>query len=349
LGAFPGRSVKKSGTRDDFRDGCGRAVPRARANAAAEYTSLPTRSSNSTFAIMGLMLVTVCGLNHLSTASATADQLLPPPQALPVAPLPAVVATIVPKPVPGIGSLNSPITNTPLSQRQAIRILAQNDPAALARLAHQRCDRDVRDYTCLFLKQERIDGKLRDLEQIEVLFREQPKSVYMIWRKNADQAKRALFEDTPEFVDEKGEKVARVEPAGALIRLVVADILMPIHGKRARQSSRRSIDEFGFRSTLDLLEHYNQLGQDCGVLDLRYEGEGNIDGRPTYKIVRYLPYDGPGGIWPEAKMVMHIDQEWLLPTAIYSYADHAGTVLLGSYVHTQVKLNPGLSADAFDF
>lgn len=292
---------------------------------------MPTRYKNSLLAVMGLPLVALTGFGQPAMVDATPGQLVPPPAKLTAGPLPALIAT------------------GPLASNEVLRVLAKTDPWALARLGHDRCDREIRGYTCVFLKQERIGEKLRDVEEIEVRFRNEPTTVYMIWRKNADQAKRALFKDTPEFVNERGEKVARVEPAGALIRLVVADILMPIHGKRARQSSRRSIDEFGFRSTFDLLERYNQLGLDQGVLELHYEGEGKVDGRPTYKIVRYLPYKGPGGIWPDAKMVMHIDQEWLLPTAVYSYADRAGTILLGSYVHTQVKLNPGLAAKAFEF
>ena len=300
-------------------------------------------------AVAGLLLLTLTSLNHVSMPDATADQLFTPSVALAVEPPPAIIAAVGPKTLTAIEVLGAPITPRPMSPLETLEALAKSDPWALARLGRQRYEREIHDYTCVFLKQERIGNKLRDVEEIEVRFHDEPKTVYMIWRQNADQAKRALFKDAPEFVNDKGEKVARVEPAGALIRLVVSDILMPIHGKRARQSSRRSIDDFGFRSTFNLLDRYSQLGADRGVLDLRYEGEGEIDGRPTYKIVRYLPYDGPDGIWPDAKMVMHIDQEWLLPTAVYSYADHAGTVLLGSYVHTQVKLNPGLTADAFEF
>jgi hypothetical protein len=310
---------------------------------------LPTGYKSSMLAVAGLLLLTLTSLNHLSMPDATADQLFTPSVALAVEPPPAIMAAVGPRTLTAIEALKAPTTPRPILGHEALAALAKNDPWALTRLGYQRYEREIHDYTCVFLKQERIGSKLRDKEEIEVRFRDKPKSVYMIWRQNADQAKRALFEDTPEFVNDKGEKVARVEPAGALIRLLVSDILMPIHGKRARQSSRRFIDEFGFRSTFNLLDRFNQLGQERGVLDLRYEGEGEIDGRPTYKIVRYLPYDGPGGIWPEAKLVMHIDQEWLLPTAVYSYADRAGTILLGSYVHTQVKLNPGLTADSFDF
>jgi hypothetical protein len=298
---------------------------------------------------MGLLVVTLVGLNQVSMPDATAEQFLAPSAGPGVETVPAIVATVGPKTGSAAKALAGPITRRSASVVGRLESLARTDPWALARLGRERYQREIRDYTCVFLKQERIGGKLRELEEIEVRFREDPKTVYMLWKRNANQAKRVLFKDAPEFVNKEGEKLARVEPAGALIRLVVSDVLMPIHGKRAHQSSRRSIDDFGVRSTLDLLDHYNQLGADRGVLDLRYDGEGEVDGRATYKIVRFLPYDGPNGIWPDAKMVMHIDQEWLLPTAVYSYADREGTKLLGSYVHTKVKLNPGLDAQAFEF
>ncbi len=307
------------------------------------------RHRHSLLAIVGLLAIALTGVSHMSMPDATAGQPLPLSTTFTTTPTSVLSAAVGPKIVATFDTLANPLSARPTTDLESIKELANHDPWALARLGHQRCERDIHEYTCLFLKQERIDGKLRDVEEIEVRYRDEPKAVYMIWKRNADQAKRVLFQDTAEFVNDKGEKVARVEPAGVLIRLVVADILMPIHGKRARQSSRRSIDEFGFLSTLDLLDHYNQLGADNGVLHLRYEGEGEIDGRPTFKIVRYLPYNGPDGTWPDAKMVMHIDQEWLLPTAVYSYADREGRELLGSYVHTKVKLNPGLDADAFHF
>ena len=48
-------------------------------------------------------------------------------------------------------------------------------------------------------------------------------------------------------------------------------------------------------------------------------------------------------------MVLHLDQEWLLPTAVYCYADHEGKELLGSYVFTNVRLNTGLGDADFKF
>lgn len=219
----------------------------------------------------------------------------------------------------------------------------------LARLAAERVESSIRDYRCIFLKRERIDGKLRDEEIIDVAFRDEPTSVYMVWRKNAGEAKRALYVDSKEWVDAKGRKLVRVEPAGAVARLFVAEAQIELHGAEARAASRRGMDEFGFKALIRLLRNYNDIARKNGVLDFRYEGEGVIDGRPTYVLVRRLPYKDEKGPYPDALMRMHIDQEWMIPTAVFSFADAEGKVLLASYIYTQVNLNPNLREADFKF
>lgn len=226
---------------------------------------------------------------------------------------------------------------------------ARRDPRGLLRLAREHCQRETGDFSCLFVKQERINGTLKPVEEIDARYRADPLSVFMTWRRGADQAKRALFIDSQEFVDRQGQRLARVEPAGVLLRLIVSDPMVPIHDARARAVSRRAIDEFGFRSTFEILERVNDLAAARNELDFRYEGEGAVDGRVTVILVRRLPCTGPGGPYPDAKLILHLDQEWLLPTAVYSYTDPEGQELLGSYVLTQVKLNPGLGEDDFRF
>jgi hypothetical protein len=85
------------------------------------------------------------------------------------------------------------------------------------------------------------------------------------------------------------------------------------------------------------------------VPEWKHEGEGSIDGRPTFVLARYLPYTGPNGKYPDARLVVHLDQEWLLPVGIYSYADREARVLLGSYISTEVELNRSFSDLAFRF
>lgn len=259
----------------------------------------------------------------------------------------------------GLGSLpSSPPPRAAVGQapvelaaaaRAALVELAQRDPMALVRIGHERYHQTIRGYRCLFIKQERLGRKLSEVQEIEVRYREEPQSIYMLWRKNPDGARRALFIDSPEFLDEQGRRLARIEPNGAVARLFVKDIKLPVDGPDARKASRRTIDEFGFLSTIELLLRYNAIAAERGVLDLRYDGTGVIDGRPTFRLVRDLPYEGPEGPYPDARMVLHLDQEWLLPVAVYSYADHAERELLGSYVYTQVELNPTFAPDAFRF
>lgn len=261
---------------------------------------------------------------------------------------PRAVADEQPTLVASVGVRPSAQANAAPLTRAALLETLTRDPVVITKLSAQRYA-DVRDYRCRLIKQERIDGKLRDVEEVDVLFRHAPHSVFMTWVRNADQVRRALFVDDGKLVNDKGEKMAKVEPNGAIIRLFIKEVEMEIHGPRAREASRRTIDEFGFGATLALLERYNTIGRERGVLDMRFEGEGTIDGRPTYVVVRRLPYDGPKSLYPDAKLVLHIDQEYLLPTGIFSYADAEGRELLGSYMFTRVQLNAGLTDADFEF
>jgi hypothetical protein len=237
-----------------------------------------------------------------------------------------------------------------MSKTDDLAAIAQRDPMALVGRGRAWYEANVHEYRCVLIKQERLGDKLSPVQEVELRFRAAPRAVYMLWKTNADQAKRALFlGDDREYVDKNGEALARVEPAGAIARLFVKDLYVPLRGADARKASRRTLDEAGFGATFDLLEAYNAVAAKQGVLDIRYGGTGRVDGRPTYVIVRDLPYKDPSGPYPDARMVLHLDQEWLLPVAVYSYADHDEETLLGSYVFTEVELNPPFGDDAFQF
>lgn len=268
-------------------------------------------------------------------------------------PLHALVALALVPPLADAPLLNSAGIAASALARTATTVaefeaMAQRDPMSLASLARERYDREIRDYSCVFIKQERIDGQLTPVQEIEVLFRREPHSVLMKWVKNEDQCRRALY-IRGRNVDRSGQEQALVEPAGCIARLFVSQTLIPIHGSQSRKASRRTIDEFGFKSTLDLLYNYNKLAESRGELDFAYAGAGMVDGRPTFKLVRNLPYNGPKSGYPDARMVLHLDQEWLLPVAVYSFADRNERQLLGSYVMTRVRLNRNLTERDFRF
>jgi hypothetical protein len=235
------------------------------------------------------------------------------------------------------------------SPGDALVTLAQHSPRELLQRARAHYEAEIRGYRCTLTKQERLGNKLGDVQEAELRFRSEPRAIYMLWKKNADKARRALYMEGPPFVDDKGQKLVRVEPNGAIVRLLVTDTYVPLDGPEARESSRRTIDEAGFHASFMLLERSNAAAEARGVLDLKYIGTGAVDNRPTLVFERLLPYEGPSGAFPDARLVMHVDKEWLLPTAVYSYADKEGKTLLGSYVFTDVQLNPDFGTDAFRF
>ncbi|HUU82681.1 MAG TPA: DUF1571 domain-containing protein [Phycisphaerae bacterium] len=224
--------------------------------------------------------------------------------------------------------------------------LAKSDPLAFLDRCREHYRRNYRDYRCTFIKQERIGSRITPEQVTNVKFRDDPYSVNMHWLRNADQAEQVTY-IAGRWPDESGQDQAWCKPAGAIAKLFISKILQPVHGKRAEKASRRTIDQFGFASTLELIIKYSERSDDDGALDLRYIGRGSIDDRPTYVFERRLPYTGQEQPYPDALLVFHIDTEWLLPTACFSYADVAGEDLLGKYVLTDVTFNVGFTDTDF--
>ncbi len=226
--------------------------------------------------------------------------------------------------------------------------LAHQDPIGFLKHCLDRYNKSgIKDYTCTFTKRERIGKRLTSAQVTAVKCREAPFSVNMKWVANAKEANRVLYVEGA-WTNDDGQPEAWVKPHGWLIKIVVPKIRQPIHGKRAKAAARRSIDQFGFRRSLELILKYTEIGLQNEELKLTCTGEGRINGRPTYVFERYLPYTGESGKYPDALLRFHVDQEWLVLTAVYSYADRHGRKLLGSYLYTDVTFNVGLNNTHFD-
>ena len=234
-----------------------------------------------------------------------------------------------------------------LEAASAMEVSPQEDPLGFLRHCLDMYEERVDDYTCIFTKQEQVDGRLGNVQKIAVRFRDEPYSVDMTWLENPGGAQRVLYVEG-QWQDSQNRPLAWIKPSGSLIKLMVPSIQLPIHGRRVRENSRRTMDEFGFGNTLEMIIEYSERAKAEGVLDLRYVGSGNVASRPTHVFERYLPYTGQEEPYPDALLRVDIDQEWLVPTACYSYADAQGEELLGSYVLTDVEFNVGLAFADFD-
>ena len=222
--------------------------------------------------------------------------------------------------------------------------LAGKDPIAFLQRALDNYDRSVRDYTCIFTKQEMVNGRMTEEQVMKADFRERPFSVRLEWIKNMDKASRVLYVADRWVKD--GKQLAVVEP-GAIARLFVSHVMREINGKDAQKSSRRSIDQFGLRNSLALVIKYAKMGLDQGVGTFAYVGNGKVNERETLVFERHLPYTDESGEWPDRVLIVHLDKELLLPTLCAAYADEAKENLLGRYMTTDVKINANLDDEVF--
>jgi hypothetical protein len=225
-------------------------------------------------------------------------------------------------------------------------LMVRSNPLGVLRLAQESYDRSVRDYVCTFSKLELVGGRLTAEQVTRVKFREKPFSVNMLWVNNTDQAQRAIYVEG-KWTGKNGEKLSVVEPAGAIARLFVNEVMRPIDGPDAKKAARRRLDEFGFANSLRLIVKYSDLGAEHNELDLKYVGDSFVGDRPTHVIERRLPYTGDDGMYPDRLLIVHLDKENLLPMSCTSYADDAKAQLLGAYVFTDVKFNVGLTERDF--
>jgi hypothetical protein len=176
---------------------------------------------------------------------------------------------------------------------------------------------------------------------MEVLFREEPFSVEMNWLRGADKAQRITFVKGRWTRD--GKQLAHIEPAGLLALLAPNGVKRDIHAPDVRAASRRTIDQFGFKNTLDLIIKWAEVAKSDPRYSFRFVGLDEFEGRPCYVLERRLPYTTMDAPYPDRLLVMYIDREWLVPTACYAYADDNRKELLGSYLTTNVEFNVGLT------
>lgn len=258
-----------------------------------------------------------------------------------------------PSPIPRFRGTPAAIAAVPIIQKadsaSFAQLIAANPLEALT-VARDFHARTVRDYHCTFVKQELLPDGMSKEQVIGVKFQQQPFSIVMSWLRNPGKAVRVIYV-AGRWVDEDAVRpeerdLALCQP-GAIAAMFVKSVKQPIRGSRANEASRRYIDEFGFANALDLMIRFTRMAAERGELKLEFAGAAEFDGRPVWVLQRWTPFDGSKGGYPDAAAVYFIDQEWLVPVAIHSYADAERTKLLGRYEYRDVKINAGCTKADF--
>lgn len=225
----------------------------------------------------------------------------------------------------------------------ALETLRQSDPLAFLELCLERYRHEVRGYTCLFLKQERIRGKLQNQDRLDIRFREDPFAVYMKWltKPRLDGARAVLYVKG-ENRDKEGKEFLLALPVIGFLGLQE----VPIHGPKATSHDRYTIDQFGMGAGMERTLDSMRKARERGALHLRYQGiiqDPRTGDRPCYLFLR-KPYQPPEeeGV---AELAIYVDQEtWLQVGSVLR--DVKGETL-AEYFFRDIVLNPTFGSEAF--
>lgn len=203
------------------------------------------------------------------------------------------------------------------------------------------------DYSATFTKQERIDGYLSDVQEIDLKLRHQNFSVYMKW--NSGDAGRQLI-----YVNGKNEGNLLVQLGGIKGRLTGVMPLAP-EGDLAMAECRYPVTKAGLIPLAQtiLLHQMSHVEAGAGYRCEMRNGE-EFDGRPCYLFV--CEYDSPQ-VSPEyRKSIIFVDKEWSLPVCVknFTWATDASPeklddeTLIEFYAYTNVTLNCSFEDQDFD-
>lgn len=234
-----------------------------------------------------------------------------------------------------LAASNPPIYNMEAQRQAEIERLALEDPLALLRLAQKNYQNFVRDYVCMFLKQERINGHMKKEERIRVCFKEAPFSVLMSWQDPKGIVEKVLY------VAKDNNTTMLIRPAG-LAGMLVRTVRKDVYDPKLKTTCLRTPNQFGFGQALARIIRAYEVAKEQGVLSTQYLGLKKVDGRDCLVLASNLPaLNGQ----PAYRLVTFLDKDYLLPTRIESY-DKVGT-RFSVYTYLDVRFNLGLTDELF--
>lgn len=228
---------------------------------------------------------------------------------------------------------------SPLPDEETMRDLAKNHPIAFLENCLRRYGREVKGYSALLSKHERLEGQLGPPEVLQVAFREHPYSVRLRWLEGTRRAGTVLY------VKGENRDHLLIRPAGRLLSLVGIVERDP-YGEDARQNGRYRLPEFGIRHGTERTLACWRAASKRQTLHVQYLGTKPVPqlGNRTCHVLHRTDYDYPedDGI---ADLLLYVDvQNWL---QIGTVLRDAKGDLIAEYYFRDLHLNPTFPPDQF--
>jgi hypothetical protein len=204
---------------------------------------------------------------------------------------------------------------------------------------------DVRDYTCVLIKKERIRGQMQPESVISMKVRSQPFSVYLRWQQPKTMAGQEAC-----YVAGKNDGKMRVHSVGVLG--VAGWVSLDPTDERAKKSSNHAITEAGIGNLIGRFSKYWEKEKELNLTRVRI-AEYDYNKRRCVRVESIHP-NNQGGQFISYRSVLYFDKETHLPirVEVYDWPRAGGPAdgeLIEVYSYVNLKLNVGLGDETFNY
>jgi hypothetical protein len=226
-----------------------------------------------------------------------------------------------------------------------ITAVRPSDPVSRAMKAITACQERfqyVHDYTCTFVKRERVDGRLTAEHIMFMKARTDPKSVYFKFHQ-PNRGREAIYV--------QGRYRDRIVAHDVGVTKFLAGTMhLDPHGSMAMEDNRHPVTEAGIGTLIDTVAKHWAVELTPGESVLAFHDDARVGNRRCTMIESVHPRRGPNFLFHKVRL--YIDQEFGLPIRFeaYDWPRHAGLVpdLVEEYSYLDLKLNVGLRDHDFD-
>ncbi len=201
---------------------------------------------------------------------------------------------------------------------------------------------NVRDYTCVFIKRERIKNQLQGSETLAMKVRREPFSVYLRYLKPDDKA-------GTEAIFVRGQNDNKVVAHSVGLQRFAGTLRLDPTSDWAMSGNRYPVTEAGLHNLVDRMIGISEAEIRYGEVDVK-TFPARIDGRDCTCVQVFHPYRRDSFKYHVARS--YYDNEWQIPVRneVYDWPARPGDqpVLLGEYTYTQLRFNVGLTDRDFD-
>lgn len=208
---------------------------------------------------------------------------------------------------------------------------------------------DIRDYTALMIKRERIDGIVGDAEFMNVKIRNRreaeniPLSIYMKFLKPSSFKGREVI-----WVEGRNDGKLIAHEGTGLIKHITARL--DPDGSMAMKGNRYPIYEAGLENLVFRLIEKGERDKELGGFDVKFYDETKINGRKCMLIQVTHPEKRPEYDFHICRVF--IDSELNVPVRYSAYdwpkKEGGKPALMEEYTYLNIALNVGLSDSDFD-